>query len=350
MRYPAKETNTSFLLPLHAKLRHMMKELVASFTAQLRQAVDIGEKVLFTKPRHEIRNVLITGLGGSGIGGSIVSQIVDQEIKVPVAVNKDYFIPAFADQHTLVIVSSYSGNTEETIAAMNTAMERGCKIVCVTSGGKILETARKHGYDYIEIPGGMPPRACLAYSFTQLFYVLHGHGLIGDWFRKDLETSIHLLDHEEEHLCAEAYYLAEKLHRKIPVIYSQANYDGVCTRFRQQINENSKMLCWHHVLPEMNHNELVGWTTENDKLAVVFFRNETDYERTKARMELTKSIVVKYTPYIFEVYSKGATQLQRSLYLIHFGDWVSWYLSEIKNIDATEVKVIDFLKGELGKI
>ncbi len=102
-----------------------------------------------------------------------------------------------------------------------------------------------------------------------------------------------MLDHEEEHICAEAYYLAEKLHKKIPVIYSQANYEAVCTRFRQQINENSKMLCWHHALPEMNHNELVGWTQPNDKIAVVFFRNENDYERTKARMELTKAIVLK---------------------------------------------------------
>ncbi|MDQ3049475.1 MAG: bifunctional phosphoglucose/phosphomannose isomerase [Bacteroidota bacterium] len=327
-----------------------MKELVASFTAQLRQAVDIGEKATFTKPSVEIRNVLITGLGGSGIGGSIIAQIVDQEIKVPLVVNKDYFLPAFVGPGTLVIISSYSGNTEETLAAMKIAMERGAKIVCITSGGKVQELAKANGYDLIIIPGGMPPRACLAYSFTQLFFVLHGFGLIGDWFKTDFETSIHLLDHEEEHLCAEAYYLAEKLHKKIPVIYSQANYEGVCTRFRQQINENSKMLCWHHALPEMNHNELVGWTQPNDKLAVVFFRNENDYDRTKARMELTKSIVLKYTPYIFEVVSKGQSQLQKSLYLIHFGDWVSWYLSEIRNIDATEVKVIDFLKGELAKM
>ncbi len=327
-----------------------MKELIASFTAQLRQAVDIGEKATFKKHSSEIRNVLITGLGGSGIGGSIISQIVDQEIKVPIVVNKDYFLPAFVDAHSLVIISSYSGNTEETLGAMHIAMEKGAKIVCVTSGGKVLEIAKDKGFDHIIIPGGMPPRSCLAYSFTQLFYVLNGFNLIGDWFKNDFETSIHLLDHEEEHICAEAYYLAEKLHKHMPVIYSQANFEAVCVRFRQQINENAKMLCWHHALPEMNHNELVGWTTPNDKLAVVFFRNENDYDRTKARMELTKSIVTKYTPYIFEVCSKGATQLQRSLYLIHFGDWVSWYLSEIKNIDATEVKVIDFLKGELSKI
>jgi len=327
-----------------------MKELVASFTAQLRQAVEIGEKAVFTKPANEIRNVMITGLGGSGIGGSIISQIVEHEIKVPLIVNKDYFLPSFVGPNTLVIVSSYSGNTEETLAAMQIAMEKGAKIVCVTSGGKVLELAKTNGYDHIVIPGGMPPRACLAYSFTQLFYVLHGYGLIGNWFKADFETSIHLLDHEEEHVCAEAYYLAEKLHKKIPVIYSQANYEGVSIRFRQQINENSKMLCWHHALPEMNHNELVGWTQPNDKIAVVFFRNENDYDRTKARMELTKSIVSKYTPYLFEVYSKGQSQLQKSLYLIHFGDWVSWYLSEIRNIDATEVKVIDFLKGELAKM
>ena len=327
-----------------------MKELISSFTAQLRQAIDIGEKATFTKPTTEIKNILITGLGGSGIGGSIINQIVEMEIKVPVTVNKDYFLPAFVGKDSLVVVSSYSGNTEETLAAMEIAMERGAKIVCVTSGGKVLVIAKAKGYDHIIIPGGMPPRSCLAYSFTQLFYVLHGFGLIGDWFKADLETSIHLLDHEEEHVCAEAYYLAEKLHKKVPVIYSQANYEAVCVRFRQQINENSKMLCWHHALPEMNHNELVGWTITNDKLAVVFFRNETDYDRTKARMELTKTIVAKYTPYIFEVYSKGTSQLQRSLYLIHFGDWVSWYLSEIRNIDATEVKVIDFLKGELAKV
>jgi glucose/mannose-6-phosphate isomerase len=268
---------------------------------------------------------------------------------VPVVVNKDYFLPAWVDRNTLVIVSSYSGNTEETLSAMQIALERGSRVVCVTSGGKILDIAKERGLDHIIIPGGMPPRACLAYSFTQLFYILNGFGLIGNAFRDDLEASIHFLDHEEEHICSEAYYLAEKLHKKVPVIYSQANYEGVCVRFRQQINENSKMLCWHHALPEMNHNELVGWTQPNDKLAVIFFRNEDDYERTRKRMELTREIVTKYTPYVFDVVSKGKTQLQRSLYLIHFGDWVSWYLSEIRNIDATEVRVIDFLKGELSK-
>lgn len=327
-----------------------MKELIATFTQQLTEANTIGENATFTQPKVEIRNVVITGLGGSGIGGSIISQITEKEIKVPVAVNKDYFLPNYVDEHSLVIVSSYSGNTEETILAFEAAIKKNAKICCITSGGKILEMAKEKKFDFILIPSGRPPRSALAYSFTQLFYALLGYKLIADSFKSQLKKSVALLDHEEEHIQSEAYYLAEKLHKKIPVIYAAANFEGVAVRFRQQINENSKMVCWHHVLPEMNHNELVGWTIPNNKLAVVFFRNENDYDRTQARMNLTKKIVSKCTPYIFEVYSKGESQLEKTFYLIHFGDWVSWYLSEIRNIDATEVKVIDYLKGELAKI
>lgn len=327
-----------------------MKDLIATFTQQLEEAIETGKKAQFTMPSEKIDNVLISGLGGSGIGGTIVSQLVDKQIKVPVVVNKDYFIPAFTGKNTLAIICSYSGNTEETLQAMNDMIKSGAKVCCVSSGGKVIEIAKQKGLDHIVISGGRPPRSAFAYSFTQLFYVLHGYGLIDRSFENSLLSSLQLLNQESEHIKSEAYYLAEKLHRKIPVIYSDASFEGVAIRFRQQIDENSKMLCWHHALPEMNHNELVGWTTPNDKLAVVFFRNETDYKRTQARMELTKQIVSKYTPHVFEIWSKGNDPIERTLYLIHLGDWISWYLSELKQIDATEVKVIDFLKGELAKV
>jgi glucose/mannose-6-phosphate isomerase len=327
-----------------------MKDLIATFTSQLEEAIETGRKAQLCKPLQPIHNVLISGLGGSGIGGTIVSQLSDKQIKVPVVVNKDYFIPAFTGKNTLAIICSYSGNTEETLQAMEDAINSGAKVCCISSGGKVIELAKEKGLDHIIISGGRPPRSAFAYSFTQLFYVLHGYGLIDRSFEESLLRSVRLLNSESEHIKAEAYYLAEKLHRKIPVIYSDASFEGVAIRFRQQINENAKMLCWHHALPEMNHNELVGWTTSNDKLAVVFFRNETDYKRTRARMELTKQIVSKYTPYVFEIWSKGLDNIERTLYLVHLGDWISWYLSELKQIDATEVKVIDFLKGELAKV
>lgn len=327
-----------------------MKERIENFTNQMREAIAIGEKAIFTAPINEIRNVLVTGLGGSGIGGTIIAQICEKELGVPLNVSKDYSIPNYVNEHTLLIVSSYSGNTEETLESLEIALKQKAKIVCVTSGGKVLEIAKQNGLDHIIIPGGMPPRSCLGYSLTQLFYVLHGMKLIGSNFKADLQKSVELMDSERENIKRDSRALAEKLIGKIPVIYSAANYEGVTVRLRQQIDENSKMLCWHHVFPEMNHNELVGWTEKHDDVAVIMFRNKDDYFRTQKRMDICKEIFAKYTPHIHEIWSKGDTQLQKSMYLIHYGDWISWYIAEIKNIDAVEVKVIDYLKGELSKI
>lgn len=328
----------------------LMKDLVAAFTQHLREAMEIGSNAQLTPSAHPIRNVLVTGLGGSGIGGTIVAQVTEKNMQVPLLVNKDYFLPNFVDQHTLVIVSSYSGNTEETLQALEAAIAKGAKITCVTSGGKIGAIAKEKGLDLVTIPGGMPPRACFGYSFTQIPYILQFHGLINDSFRKDLADTIALLDKEEEAIKKEGFSLAESLIGKLPIIYCEARYEGVAVRFRQQINENSKMLCWHHVLPEMNHNELVGWTEPHPEAVVLMFRCEDDYYRTQKRMEITSNVVKKHNARYIEMPAKGATQLQRSLYLLHLGDWVSWYIAEIKNIDATEVKVIDFLKNELANV
>jgi glucose/mannose-6-phosphate isomerase len=180
--------------------------------------------------------------------------------------------------------------------------------------------------------------------------VLCGLNLISANFKSDLNKSVELLDSESANIKKDSRALAEKLIGKIPAIYAAANYEGVAVRLRQQIDENSKMLCWHHVFPEMNHNELVGWTEKHEEVAVIMLRNSDDYFRTQKRMDICKEIFRKYTPHIFEVWSKGNSQLEKAMYLIHFGDWISWYIAEIKNIDAVEVKVIDYLKGELSKI
>ncbi|MFM2207038.1 MAG: bifunctional phosphoglucose/phosphomannose isomerase [Bacteroidota bacterium] len=327
-----------------------MKELVERFPAQLREAIAIGESSKITAPSSPIQNVVITGLGGSGIGGTILAEVVAGSCPVPVMVNKDYFLPSFVGPGTLVIVSSYSGNTEETIEAMQHALRKNAKIVCITSGGKIAEMAGENGLDLILIPGGMPPRSCLGYSLTQLFYVLKGVGLIDGSFRQELEASLTRMEQGKAVIQAEANAVTDFLFRKMPVIYAADGYNGVATRFRQQINENSKMLCWHHILPEMNHNELVGWAEQHPECAVVFLRNETDYFRTQARMEISKEIMLQRTPHVLEIWSKGGSHLERSLYLIHLTDWASCYLADRKGIDAVEVNVINHLKGSLAKI
>ena len=328
----------------------LMKELVAGFTAQLREAIAIAEAAKLQPAKSPIRNVIITGLGGSGIGGTIVSQLTDGTMNIPLLVNKDYFLPAFAGPETLVIVSSYSGNTEETVQAMQAAMERGSQIACISSGGIISETARKHSFNLISIPGGMPPRSCLGYSFAQLIRLLQHYGLTGSELMNDLEPAILLLEKETDDLMKKSREIATALHGKLPILYSDAHYEGVAVRWRQQINENGKMLCWHHALPEMNHNELVGWTSAHPEAVVLMLRGEDDYARTQKRMEITEGVVRKYAGGWIDVHAKGETRLQRALYLILLGDWASCHLADLRNIDANEVRVIDHLKGELSKI
>lgn len=326
-----------------------MKKLISNFPQQVREALTIGKAAGLSASNDTIANVFISGLGGSGIGGTIVSELVAFEAKVPINVGKTYFIPSYINEHSLVIISSYSGNTEETINALELALEKRAKIVCVTSGGKIQEIAKANKLDIILIPGGMPPRACLGYSMTQLFFILNYFQIIGKGFLSQLEQAIKLIEKDQDQIQKQAREIAEKLKNKIPVIYTTSHNEGIAIRFRQQINENSKMLCWHHVFPELNHNELVGWTEKNEKLAIVLFRDKEDYSRNQTRIEISKTIFEKYTDTITEVYSKGNSVIEKSIYLIHLGDWVSYFIAEIKGIDSIEVAVINHLKAELAK-
>ncbi len=251
----------------------------------------------------------------------------------------------------MAIASSYSGNTEETLISYDQIKASGARLICVASGGKIIEKAKADGFDYVQVPANWPsPRACLGYSLTAQLWILQHLGFINEQPIKEIQSSITLLRKESNNIHAEAQKIAARLHHHIPVIYIEDRMEPVAVRMRQQINENSKALCWHHVVPEMNHNELVGWTEKNSSLAVVYLRNEDDYSRNSLRMDINKTIIGKYADDIIEVHSKGNTMIERALYLVHLGDWVSWYLSQLRGVDALEVNVIDFLKGELGKV
>ena len=327
-----------------------MKQLITDFTNQLSKAIVIGNAYEPSDWSANISNVLISGLGGSGIGGTIAAEVVVCEAHVPILTNNGYFIPNFVSINTLFLACSYSGNTEETVSAAKLAHQEGAKVVVISSGGKLKEMASENGWDFIGIPEGQPPRASFGLSFPEVLYALYAHGIISKSFEKELEAAIKLLDDNEVAMQEEAKQVTEMLFGKIPVIYAADGFGGVATRFHQQINENSKMLCWHHVIPEMNHNELVGWRDKNEDLAVVIFRNETDFKNIQARMEINKGTFAEYTDTTVEIWSKGTSDLQRALYLIHLGDWVSFFLGKKKGVDITEVKVIDHLKSELAKL
>ena len=327
-----------------------MNDYINDFTNHLTKAMEIGSSSELNKTNNQFSNVLICGLGGSGIGGTIVNDIIYPLVGIPILSTKDYSIPNFVDENTLVIASSYSGNTEETIYALEKCKGRNAEICIITSGGKLKNIAEENNYNHILIPGGQPPRAMFGYAFTELFFVLNHYGIINDSFKSDFKKSISLLDLEKENIQKEAKELAKRIYKQTPVIYVANGFEGVAIRFRQQINENSKMLAWHNVVPEMNHNELLGWRTNVNDLAVVYFRNKCDYKRNQIRMDINKKVISKFTNNITEVWSKGDTVLANSLYHINLGDWASWYLSEMNNVDAIEIDVINFLKGELGKV
>lgn len=325
-----------------------MDELIAGFSKQLNDALSIGNAAELNVPQKVISNIVVTGLGGSGIGADLVYEFVCEELKVPYVVNKGYFMPNFVDQNTLVICSSYSGNTEETLSAFNEALNVGAEIVCVTSGGKLLELAKAHGLNYIIVPGGNPPRSMLAYSLLQQFFVLKAYGLISGKFETEVKAAIALLDVEEEAIKTEAKLVAAKLKDTVPVVYVNDTMTAVGTRFRQQINENSKMLSWSSPVPEMNHNELVGWRNSVAPWGTVFLRNKTDFARNQQRIEISKEVAAEYSKVVLDIWSKGTTHIEQALYLIHLTDWVSQYLGELNGVDVVEVKVIDKLKGALA--
>jgi len=327
-----------------------MNNYINDFANHLKDAIKIGENAVLKNSQKKINHVLVCGLGGSGIGGTIVSEIISTKTTVPIKITKGYSVPNFVNKNTLVIACSYSGNTEETLSALKKCENKGAEISVITSGGELDRIATKKNYNKIILPGGHPPRAMFGYAFTELFYMLHHYGVITDFFKSDFQKSITLLETEKLSIKKIALELANKLYKKTPVIYVGDGFEGVAIRFRQQINENSKMLCWHHVIPEMNHNELLGWRTNVNNLSVVYFRNDSDYSRNKIRMDINKNVILNYTKNITEIWSKGNSRIETSLYHINVGDWTSWYLSEMNGVDAIEIDVIDFLKAELAKI
>lgn len=326
-----------------------MYDVIAAFPAQLREAVEIGKAAVITKPKVPLRQILVTGLGGSGMGANVVMDLLNKTLRVPMSVNKDYHLPNYVGKNTLLIASSYSGNTEETVMALQQGIERGAKIVCITSGGKMAKMATEHGLDLIMLPAGRPPRGCLGYSMVQQLYVLHKLGFIGKTLLADLEKSADMLDKDTPAIQTLAQKYAAQWYNKLPILYAPEGYGAVAIRWRQQINENSKMLCWHHIIPEMNHNELVGWRSNDERWLPIFFNAPDVFLRNQYRIDINRQILSQYCPQTFEIKAKGRTQLQRMLYLMYLGDWVSWYMAEHRQVDAMEVKVIDFLKGELEK-
>jgi len=326
-----------------------MYELIESFPEQINFGLDLSERFEMCRGATPSA-VLIAGMGGSGIGGRIVSQYLQSTCNLPILTVNDYSLPHWCDKNTLVILCSYSGNTEETISVMRYAIERECKIACVTSGGTIAELAETNNLPCINIPGGKPPRSQFALAYIQLLRLLELHGIINSSFKLDLKKASLVLLSEQAAIKSRCSKIAASIATRVPTLYADSSMEGIAARWRQQLNENAKMLCIHHQIPEMNHNELVGWGGADNRFAAIILKSDFDHPKTKIRMDISAKIMKKHSDQVHEIHAKGETALIQMFYLIHFGDWLSLYLANERGFDPVAIPEIELLKSELSKI
>jgi glucose/mannose-6-phosphate isomerase len=329
------------------------KKSIEGFTRQLGDALKIGNSLDLVRPGSDIRNVVIAGMGGSGISANLVESLTWGRIPIPITVCKSYTIPQFVSPHTLFIASSYSGNTEETIAALNKALLKRAHCIVIASGGKILEIAREYNLFYIQLPlGWSSPRAMLGYNMISLLALLYHTNLIGAAFIKETENAMEYLDRSEKAIQTEAEIIARKLKGRLPVIYCDQRLQAMAVRFQQQLNENSKQLAHVNTFPEMNHNELTGWKFPENllpMLQVIYLYSDHDHERVEKRMDICRDIFEKKSNSIIDIVGEGASLLEQYYYLIHLTDWISFYLAKENGVEADPIEMVDYLKAELEK-
>ena len=331
---------------------------IYGFADQLESAMEIGKTVKLKHDYSSAKNILFAGMGGSAIAGDVASAVISENCNIPSVVNRNYSLPQWVNESTLVICLSYSGNTEETLSCMEEALSKGAMTLGITTGGELVSKLEEQGKDVVKIPEGFPPRAALGYLFIPILYVLKESGVLDNLDETALSSSINQLRLERDIFSVEgeenrAKEVAQTIYSTVPIIYGEAQSTAVAAlRWRGQLEENAKMVAFHHVLPEMNHNEIVGYENNPEllsNLGIIWLTDKSDHERNRRRRELTKSIIGEKVLYQFDITGKGNSYLERLIYLIHFGDWVSYWCAIFHETDPTPVESITQLKKLLSE-
>lgn len=312
------------------------------------------------QPEREIRSVVVAGMGGSGLAAKVAGSWPG--LSVPFMIVQDYDLPECVDQNTLLICSSYSGNTEETLSVFNRALEgerppeRQPMVVAVASGGELLNRAQASGLPFIQLPAGYQPRMTLGYQLRALVEILCRTPLVGgalpeleaaaDWLKDQMG------DWQPEVPAARnpAKQLAQEVMGKSPVMYAGPKLYPAAYKWKISFNENAKNVAWCGALPEFNHNEFLGWTSHpvDKPYAVIDLRSRLEHERVQKRFEITERLLSGKRPAAHAVDAQGDNLLQQLMWVIAFGDFVSLYLALLNGLNPTPVELIEKLKTALA--
>ena len=303
-----------------------------------------------------LNGVVLAGMGGSAIGGDLVRTLVQAESPVPFEVVRGYSMPGWVSERTLVIASSYSGGTEETLSAYADAQTRGARVVVVTSGGEIAEKAEAAGHPTVTIPGGLQPRAALGYSLGAVLRLARALGLVSlpdaDYHEALQEAKDRATLHDLDDDSNPARALSEAYVGNLPVVYTGAGLmEAVAMRWRTQLHENAKHPAYGNVFPELDHNEIMGYESGPEDLLsrmhVEVLRDRDDHPQVQKRYTATRDLVADTVHGWTEVESEGESRLARVLSLVQLGDAASYWLAVRKGVDPTPVETIQALKRQL---
>ncbi len=304
------------------------------------------------------RNIIVTGMGGSAIGGEILQDWLRDRLTVPVEICRDYVLPAYADRSTLVIAVSFSGETEETLSAFVDAIGRRCMVITISSGGRLLSASKGMKLPHVVIPNGRPPRAAIPHLFFPLPILLEKMDVIAGLDRELNETIqvVESVGKENSPLIATrenpSKTLALELRESIPVVYGFRQFRAIAHRLKTQFNENSKQFSTYNVFPELNHNEIVAWESPEiatKGFAVVLIRDPDEPLEIKHRIEIIKRFAAQRAQKVLEIPANGKQRLAKMFSVMLKGDFASVYLAILRGLDPTPVKTIDETKAELSR-
>lgn len=311
-------------------------------------------------PPGPFRNVLLLGMGGSAIGGEIAAARQEGEGAVPIGVCRGYGVPPWCGPGTLAVATSYSGNTEETLAASREARRRGASVVAVTSGGRLAGEVREEGEALFEVPPGLPPRTAIGHLTFSALAALRGAGIGGEGpasgeageVRRRLESLRRSWNLEGGPADSEPARVAVDLEETLPVVYHCGGETApVATRWCGQLAENAKTFSHRAEFPELNHNEIVGWVHPEgtiDRIGLVVLESETAGMETRRGMEAALRLISGKARRVIRIPAAGKTPLSRIFGAVYLADFVSWFLAVRRGVDPTPVRAIDELKAALA--